>query len=346
MKCCRARLRSRPRHMIASSSPSARKPIDTTFSCPEPTGLVTGIIDHASVVPSASMRPSRPSMRGTEKPQMSASSNPTVRPRAARAAARFTVTDDLPTPPLPDATATTRALGGISVSVGRSRAFHLARDITRLRSSAVISAMRTRTETTPGSPPTRASTSLRSWVRRGQPAMVRASSTSTSPPALTWAPRTMPRSTTLSPSSGSMTPRRPEATVSSPAPLATSDIAEVLDLHPNTVRPHLERLREAGLLEVESASQGSVGRPQHRYMLTDGAPSLGLEPPAYPLLADLLAQLAAELGARDDDVAEVGRTWGRHEAETLEEADGEVEDAGAREESPCVDALVAELAEL
>ena len=133
---------------------------------------------------------------------------------------------------------------------------------------------------------------------------------------------------------------------SSSVPLSTSDIAEVLDLHPNTVRPHLERLREVGLLEVESASQGSVGRPQHRYMLTADAPSLGLEPPAYPLLADLLAQLAAELGPRDDDVAEVGRSWGRHEAETLGEADGEVGDAGVSDESPCVAALVAELAEL
>lgn len=137
---------------------------------------------------------------------------------------------------------------------------------------------------------------------------------------------------------------------SSSVPLSTSDIAEVLDLHPNTVRPHLERLREAGLLEVESASQGSVGRPQHRYMLTADAPSLGLEPPAYPLLADLLAQLAAELGPRDDDVAEVGRSWGRHEAESFDEADEETGDTsgdtGASEDSPCVAALVAELAEL
>ncbi|HEX6475718.1 MAG TPA: helix-turn-helix domain-containing protein [Acidimicrobiales bacterium] len=125
---------------------------------------------------------------------------------------------------------------------------------------------------------------------------------------------------------------------SSSMPLSTSDIADLLDLHPNTVRPHLERLRDAGLLEVESASQGSVGRPQHRYMLAADAPSLGLEPPAYPLLADLLAQLAAELGPRDDDVAEVGRSWGRHEAETL--------DTGGSEDSPCVAALVAELAEL
>lgn len=130
---------------------------------------------------------------------------------------------------------------------------------------------------------------------------------------------------------------------SAPGPLSTSDIAEILDLHPNTVRPHLERLREVGLLEVDSGSQGSVGRPQHRYTLTDGAPSLGLEPPAYPILADLLAQLAAELGPRDDDVAEVGRTWGRHEAEAF--GDGGTERANARN-SPCVAELVAELAEL
>jgi predicted ArsR family transcriptional regulator len=133
---------------------------------------------------------------------------------------------------------------------------------------------------------------------------------------------------------------------SSPGPLSTSDIAEVLDLHPNTVRPHLERLREVGLLEVESGSQGSVGRPQHRYMVTDAAPSLGLEPPAYPILADLLAQLAAELGPRDDDVAEVGRTWGRHEVEPSgDRASGDGADRG-HANGPCVAALVAELAEL
>ena len=39
---------------------------------------------------------------------MSASSTPTDSPRAASAAARLTVTLDLPTPPLPEATAYTR----------------------------------------------------------------------------------------------------------------------------------------------------------------------------------------------------------------------------------------------
>ena len=37
----------------------------------------------------------------------------------------------------------------------------------------------------------------------------------------------------------------------SPRPLATADISESLGLHPNTVRPHLERMREAGLLDVD-----------------------------------------------------------------------------------------------
>ena len=49
------------------------------------------------------------------------------------------------------------------------------------------------------------------------------------------------------------------------SPLATAEIAEHLDLHPNTVRPHLERMREVGLLEVVSEARGAVGLPQHRY---------------------------------------------------------------------------------
>ena len=49
-----------------------------------------------------------PSSPGTEKPCTSASTMPTVRPMAASAAARFTVTLDLPTPPLPLVIACTR----------------------------------------------------------------------------------------------------------------------------------------------------------------------------------------------------------------------------------------------
>src|SRR5436305_14751131 len=89
----------------------------------------------------------------------------------------------------------------------------------------------------------------------------------------------------------------------SPRPLATADVAETLGLHPNTVRPHLERMRDVGLLEVDVDARGSVGRPQHRYSLAADAPSLGLEPAAFPLLARLLAGAAATAGVAGDDAA-------------------------------------------
>ena len=49
-----------------------------------------------------------PSMRGIEKPHTSASTAATRRPRLASAIERLVVTDDLPTPPLPDDTARMR----------------------------------------------------------------------------------------------------------------------------------------------------------------------------------------------------------------------------------------------
>jgi predicted ArsR family transcriptional regulator len=95
------------------------------------------------------------------------------------------------------------------------------------------------------------------------------------------------------------------------SPRSTADIAESLNLHPNTVRPHLERMREVGLLAVAAENRGSVGRPQHRYALAADAPSLGLEPPAFPLLARMLAPIAAASELEPDDVALVGAEAGR-----------------------------------
>jgi predicted ArsR family transcriptional regulator len=50
----------------------------------------------------------------------------------------------------------------------------------------------------------------------------------------------------------------------STASCSASDLAERLNLHPNTVRPHLDRMKEAGLVEVEPVHRGTVGRPQLR----------------------------------------------------------------------------------
>lgn len=95
------------------------------------------------------------------------------------------------------------------------------------------------------------------------------------------------------------------------SPRSTAEIADSLGLHPNTVRPHLERMRDAGLLEVAVDAKGSVGRPQHRYSVSSEAPSLGLEPPAFPILSRMLARLAAVGDVAPADVAEAGAEQGR-----------------------------------
>jgi len=119
-----------------------------------------------------------------------------------------------------------------------------------------------------------------------------------------------------------------------PRPLSTAEVADTLGLHANTVRPHLERMRDVGLLEVEVDARGTVGRPQHRYSLAASAPSLGLEPPAFPLLAGMLAGAATGAGVAPDDAAEAARPDGRALA------------AGRSHTSSCIEALTQTLDEL
>ena len=96
----------------------------------------------------------------------------------------------------------------------------------------------------------------------------------------------------------------------STAALSAQDLAEVLGIHANTVRLHLDRLREAGLVDVEAVHRGTVGRPQHLYFLAAGAPGLGFDPPAHALLAGLLATMAERTGADATDATATGRAWG------------------------------------
>jgi predicted ArsR family transcriptional regulator len=100
----------------------------------------------------------------------------------------------------------------------------------------------------------------------------------------------------------------------SAAPLATADIARSLDLHPNTVRPHLERMREVGLLDQRIDTRGGVGRPQHLYSLAPDAPSLGLEPPVFPRLARMMLRLVDTSAPDVEEIVEVGREQGRIDA--------------------------------
>lgn len=115
--------------------------------------------------------------------------------------------------------------------------------------------------------------------------------------------------------------------------LSAQDLADRLGVHANTVRLHLERLREVGLVDVEPVHRGTVGRPQHLYFLADGAPGVGFDPPAHALLAGLLAALAEHVGANGDDAVDTGHAWGV--------------EAGARTRThSCLRALEQELARL
>lgn len=101
----------------------------------------------------------------------------------------------------------------------------------------------------------------------------------------------------------------------SPAPRTTAEVADALGLHANTVRPHLERMRDVGLLEVDTGGRGGVGRPQHRYRLAPDAPSLGLEPSPWPTLARTLVAAAAAGGLDGADLHEAGAAQGRSDAQ-------------------------------
>src|SRR5205085_3005166 len=81
---------------------------------------------------------------------------------------------------------------------------------------------------------------------------------------------------------------------------------------------------------VQSDNRGAVGRPQHRYSPAADAPSLGLEPPTFALLARMLLRAAGLGGAGGDDAADAGREQGRV-------------DAARAVGRPCVTALVREL---
>lgn len=130
-------------------------------------------------------------------------------------------------------------------------------------------------------------------------------------------------------------------------PLSVRELADALELHPNTVRPHLEQMREVGLVVVAAVHRGTVGRPEHRYSLAVGAPSAGLDPPAHTLLAALLAALAERGGAGVDEAVATGSTWGEEAVHRTPDAEcarlllGELDRLGFEpasvQQGPCLD---------
>jgi predicted ArsR family transcriptional regulator len=92
-------------------------------------------------------------------------------------------------------------------------------------------------------------------------------------------------------------------------PVSVRELSTRLSLHPNTLRPHLRRLEEAGLVRREARrGSSSVGRPQTLYTAVDRD---GGEGRGYRLLAEILAGLASGARARARAVL-LAREWGQY----------------------------------
>jgi len=92
-------------------------------------------------------------------------------------------------------------------------------------------------------------------------------------------------------------------------PVAVRELATRLRLHPNTLRPHLRRLEEVGLVAHDTPrTTASVGRPQTVYVAVDVEPQEGRD---HKLLADILAGLLTTSKQRDR-AEELARDWGAY----------------------------------
>lgn len=90
-------------------------------------------------------------------------------------------------------------------------------------------------------------------------------------------------------------------------PVAVSEMARRLSLHPNTLRPHLRRLEEAGLVSHQVRRGAGVGRPQAQYRSVEPVGDQG----RFRLLAEMLCgllQTKREI-ARGTELA---REWGTY----------------------------------
>ena len=98
-------------------------------------------------------------------------------------------------------------------------------------------------------------------------------------------------------------------------PMGVRELAEAVDLHPNTVRQHLDQLVEAGLAVRDAAPPIGRGRPPLRYAAEPGSDEQDLA--AYRALAGALAEQLARWPDGVDVALAAGERWGRalaHEA--------------------------------
>jgi predicted ArsR family transcriptional regulator len=110
-----------------------------------------------------------------------------------------------------------------------------------------------------------------------------------------------------------------------PDGVTAAEVAEVVELHPNVARHHLEKLAAGGYLEVRLERPGTagVGRPSKRYCPAARG-ELQFPVRRDDLLVQLLARLLAVVPAAEaEQVAEaLGIDYGRSLADQMSPGDG------------------------
>ena len=92
-------------------------------------------------------------------------------------------------------------------------------------------------------------------------------------------------------------------------PAHTDELAQVLGLHPNGVRLHLERMRASGLV-TRARPRKAVGRPRDEWAIAPEAQPGGEPPSAYADLGQWLARAIKPSNERLRDVEATGRQVG------------------------------------
>jgi predicted ArsR family transcriptional regulator len=102
--------------------------------------------------------------------------------------------------------------------------------------------------------------------------------------------------------------------------LSTAELARAMGIHPNSVRLHLSRLSEAGLVRRVTAA-GGPGRPHYEWSISPRARVGAERPVAYRELAGWLTRSISELGGETGQIEAIGEQVGQEIASARRGAD-------------------------
>jgi len=95
-----------------------------------------------------------------------------------------------------------------------------------------------------------------------------------------------------------------------PAGLDARELAQRLELHPNTIRWHLAVLADAGIVDSHPGERTTPGRPRVVFTVREGGAED--EGESYRLLATIVTGALAQVEGGAKRAEEAGRAWGRY----------------------------------